>query len=116
MIVWHISTTFRAFHIVIINVWLLYVSNSELSKLNNNYDKKNTGRSRHPGDYHQGNIYQDDLMEVWDTRFKVFDDRSSIKGAEPYRRCGSLNTVVEVAGCFVYYMHIRGASLPEDSP
>ena len=27
-------------------------------------------------DYHQGNIYQDDFMEVWDTRFQPFRDRS----------------------------------------
>ena len=27
-------------------------------------------------DYHQGNIYQDDFMEVWNTRFQPFRDRS----------------------------------------
>lgn len=27
-------------------------------------------------DYHQGNVYQDDFMEVWNTRFQPFRDRS----------------------------------------
>ena len=27
-------------------------------------------------DYHQGNIYQDDFMDVWNTRFQPFRDRS----------------------------------------
>ncbi len=27
-------------------------------------------------DYHQGNIYQDDFMEAWNTRFRPFRDRS----------------------------------------
>ena len=27
-------------------------------------------------DFHQGNIYQDDFMEVWNTRFQTFRDRS----------------------------------------
>jgi radical SAM protein with 4Fe4S-binding SPASM domain len=27
-------------------------------------------------DYHQGNIYEDDFMEVWNTRFQPYRDRS----------------------------------------
>ena len=38
-------------------------------------------------DYHQGNIYQDDFMEVWNMRFKVFRDRSWMKETEPCRSC-----------------------------
>ena len=38
-------------------------------------------------DYRQGNIYHDDFMEVWNTRFKVFRDRSWMKETEPCRSC-----------------------------
>lgn len=38
-------------------------------------------------DYHQGNIYQDDFMDVWNTRFEVFRDRSWMKETEPCRSC-----------------------------
>ena len=38
-------------------------------------------------DYHQGNIYQDDFMEVWNTRFQAFRDRSWMRESEPCRSC-----------------------------
>ena len=38
-------------------------------------------------DYHQGNIYQDDFMEVWSTRFQVYRDRSWMRQTEPCRSC-----------------------------
>ena len=38
-------------------------------------------------DYHQGNIYQDDFMEVWNTRFNVFRDRAWMREMEPCRSC-----------------------------
>ena len=38
-------------------------------------------------DYHQGNIYQDDFMEVWNTRFKAFRERTWMRGLEPCRSC-----------------------------
>ena len=38
-------------------------------------------------DYHQGNIYQDDFMEVWNTRFNVFRDRTWMSKTEPCRSC-----------------------------
>lgn len=33
-------------------------------------------------DYHQGNIYQDDFMEVWENRFEVFRDREWMRQGE----------------------------------
>lgn len=37
--------------------------------------------------YRQGNIYQDDFMEVWNTQFKVFRDRTWMHETEPCRSC-----------------------------
>ena len=37
--------------------------------------------------YRQGNIYQDDFMEVWNTQFKVFRDRTWMRETEPCRSC-----------------------------
>ena len=38
-------------------------------------------------DYHQGNIYQDDFMEVWNTRFQPYRDRSWTREKEPCASC-----------------------------
>ena len=38
-------------------------------------------------DYHQGNIYQDDFMEVWNTRFQPYRDRSWMQEKEPCHSC-----------------------------
>jgi radical SAM enzyme (rSAM/lipoprotein system) len=38
-------------------------------------------------DYHQGNIYQDDFMEVWNTRFQPYRDRSWTKEKQPCASC-----------------------------
>lgn len=37
--------------------------------------------------YRQGNIYQHDFMEVWNTQFKVFRDRTWMRETEPCRSC-----------------------------
>ena len=37
--------------------------------------------------YRQGNIYQNDFMEVWNTQFKVFRDRTWMRETEPCRSC-----------------------------
>jgi radical SAM enzyme (rSAM/lipoprotein system) len=38
-------------------------------------------------DYHQGNIYQDDFMEVWNSRFQPYRDRSWTREKEPCASC-----------------------------
>ena len=38
-------------------------------------------------DYHQGNIYQDDFMEVWNTRFLPYRDRSWMREKQPCSAC-----------------------------
>ncbi|MCR4569992.1 MAG: TIGR04133 family radical SAM/SPASM protein [Bacteroidales bacterium] len=38
-------------------------------------------------DYHQGNIYKDDFMEVWNNRFQPYRDRSWTKEKQPCASC-----------------------------
>jgi radical SAM enzyme (rSAM/lipoprotein system) len=38
-------------------------------------------------DYHQGNIYQDDFMEVWNTRFQPYRDHSWMREKQPCSAC-----------------------------
>ena len=38
-------------------------------------------------DYHQGNIYQDDLWDVWENRFQPYRNRSWAKDTAPCRDC-----------------------------
>ena len=38
-------------------------------------------------DYHQGNIYQDDLWQVWENRFQPYRDRSWARQTEPCKDC-----------------------------
>ncbi len=53
-------------------------------------------------DYHQGNIYTDDFMEVWNTRFQLFRDRSWMHKDE----CASCNVWKYCKG---NGMHLRDA-------
>lgn len=54
-------------------------------------------------DYHQGNIYRDNLWQVWQERFLVFRDRSWMRKLEPCSDC-KLWQYCEGGG-----MHQRGA-------
>ncbi|MBP5689642.1 MAG: TIGR04133 family radical SAM/SPASM protein [Bacteroidales bacterium] len=38
-------------------------------------------------DYHQGNIYRDDFVEVWQNSYKEYRDRSWMRESEPCRSC-----------------------------
>ena len=53
-------------------------------------------------DYHQGNIYEDDFMDVWENRFEVFRDRDWMRRDE----CAECNMFRYCKGSG---MHLRDA-------
>lgn len=38
-------------------------------------------------DYHQGNVYHDDFMDMWNSRFQPYRDRGWMQESEPCRKC-----------------------------
>ena len=44
--------------------------------------RKSHQLAQNRSDYHQGNIYQDDFWEVWQTKFQPYRDRSRMKKDE----------------------------------
>jgi len=63
-------------------------------------------------DYHQGNIYQDDFMEVWEKRFQPYRDRNWMRKGECadckyFRYCRGNGMHLRDADGDLYFCHLK---------